>query len=76
MATGAGADRVQSGMRASFGKPVGRTARVKKGQAAFTIYVNEDEKDISIAKKALQKGVKKLPGDLEITIEKKEKGKK
>jgi large subunit ribosomal protein L10e len=31
MATGAGADRVQSGMRGAFGKPVGTAARIRKG---------------------------------------------
>ncbi len=77
MATGAGADRVQSGMRNSFGKPVGRAARIRKGQAIFTAYVNNDENSIETAKTALKKGIRKLPSPLEITMKEiKKKGKK
>src|SRR3989304_2702951 len=37
MATGAGADRFQSGMRESFGKPIGTAARVRAGQTLMEI---------------------------------------
>lgn len=59
MLTGAGADRMQSGMQRSFGKVIGSAAQVKKGQAIFTAYV--DEKDIEVAKEALKKGISRLP---------------
>ena len=59
MATGAGADRVQSGMRDSFGKPIGKTARVKKGQIIMSISVLRDKVDI--AKEALRRANAKLP---------------
>ncbi len=60
MATGAGADRVQSGMRESFGKPVGKAARVREGQIIMSISVPADKKDI--AKEALRRANAKLPG--------------
>jgi len=59
MLTGAGADRMQSGMQRSFGKPVAVAARVKKGQAIFSVYV--DEKDTQIAREALKKAIHRLP---------------
>lgn len=68
MATGAGADRVQSGMRNSFGKPVGTAARVHKGQAVLSVYINKSEERIINAKKALRVGKMKLPGSIHITI--------
>ena len=37
MIAGAGADRLQKGMRAAFGRPTDRAARIKKGQAILTI---------------------------------------
>jgi len=39
MLTGAGADRMQTGMALSFGKTMGRAAMVKKGQLLFLIGV-------------------------------------
>ena len=41
MATGAGADRISSGMRGCFGKPVGTAARLKRDQPIMTIRVNQ-----------------------------------
>ena len=46
----AGADRLQEGMRRSFGKPTGRAARVDDGQPIITIAVNKD--GVETAKKA------------------------
>ena len=69
MATGAGADRAQSGMRGSFGKPVGRAVRVRRGQKIFSIYFNnKDEKKQSIVKRALKTAVSKLPGSMSVNI--------
>ena len=58
-ATGAGADRVQTGMRQSFGKPVGKAARVHKGQEIISISVPADK--LAVAKEALRKAKAKLP---------------
>ena len=64
MATGAGADRFSEGMRKSFGKPIGQSARVKTNQKIFMIKApNNSEKNI---KDALKKASKKLPGTYKI----------
>ena len=68
MATGAGADRVQSGMRRSFGKPMGVTARVNKNQLVFSVYVDKTEDAIVDVKRALYLAIRKLPGSLSIVI--------
>ncbi len=39
MMTGAGADRVQDGMRQAFGKPMGSAARVRQGQTLLIVKV-------------------------------------
>ncbi|MBN2517369.1 MAG: 50S ribosomal protein L16 [Candidatus Altiarchaeota archaeon] len=66
MATGAGADRVQTGMRQSFGKPVGKAARVKKDQVVMSIYVKEDKTDV--AKEALRRARMKFPCSMRTEI--------
>lgn len=55
----AGADRLQEGMRRSFGKPSGRAARIKTGQSILDVYVNGDA--VQTAKEALRVGTTKLP---------------
>ncbi|MDD4983245.1 MAG: 50S ribosomal protein L16 [Candidatus ainarchaeum sp.] len=42
LASGAGADRLSSGMKHAFGKPIGRSAQVKKGQNVLSIVVNPE----------------------------------
>ncbi|RZN63058.1 50S ribosomal protein L16 [Methanonatronarchaeum sp. AMET6-2] len=59
MATGAGADRVQDGMRLAFGSPVGTAARIDSGQKIFSARVNPG--DYKHARKALKRAVMKLP---------------
>ncbi len=66
-ATGAGADRVSSGMRGAFGKNVGTAARVSAGQKIFTISVNKE--NFASAKDALRKAGHKLPTPVRITID-------
>lgn len=68
MLTGAHADRLQTGMAHSFGKPVGRAARVKKGTKVIT--VNVDENGIKIAEDAYKKILARLPGTYNIQIQK------
>lgn len=62
MAKGAGADRIQKGMRQAFGKPIGTAARVRKGQAILSVYLQNDAKKIEIGKTALKRALTKLPG--------------
>ncbi|MEA1984766.1 MAG: 50S ribosomal protein L16 [Euryarchaeota archaeon] len=66
-ATGAGADRVSSGMRAAFGKAVGTAARVSAGQKVFTVSVNK--KNYVAAKKALKKAGQKMPTPIRIVVD-------
>jgi large subunit ribosomal protein L10e len=68
MIFGAHADRLQDGMRKSFGKPIGRAARVEPGQTLVEAYVNED--GIDTAKRALKRGEDKLPTTCRIFMEK------
>ncbi len=66
MLTGAGADRMQTGMQRAFGKAIGSAAQVKIGQAIFTVQV--DDKDIDAVKFALKSAVHKLPAKCGIEI--------
>lgn len=66
LATGAGADRFQQGMRQSFGKPIGTAARVKTGQRIFEIQINKS--DVDVAKLAFKKASHKLPMTTRIEI--------
>jgi len=59
IATGAGADRYQTGMRLSFGRPVSTAARVKQGQCIILVRVPVGKEDV--AKRALKIASSKLP---------------
>ena len=59
LATGAGADRVSSGMRSSFGKNVGVAARVKPDQTVMVIRTSKQF--FGQAKDALWRASMKLP---------------
>ncbi|MBI4896265.1 MAG: 50S ribosomal protein L16 [Candidatus Aenigmarchaeota archaeon] len=67
MATGAGADRFQTGMRQSFGNPIGTAAQVHAGQRIFEVKINHD--GLIVAKKALKLAVYKLPTQCHIATE-------
>ena len=58
LATGAGADRFQTGMRQSFGKPISTAAVVRKGQKIAEIRVKKN--CIPVAKKAFKQAMHKL----------------
>jgi large subunit ribosomal protein L10e len=68
MIFGAHADRLQDGMRKSFGKPVGRAARVDRNQAILTAKVNKE--GVEVAKEALRRGGAKLPMPCRVVVEK------
>jgi large subunit ribosomal protein L10e len=68
MIFGAHADRLQQGMRGSFGKPIGTAARVKANQTIIIINVNKE--GVEVAKEALKRGSAKLPIPCRITVEK------
>jgi len=66
-ATGAGADRVSSGMRMAFGKAVGTAAQVESGQKIFTVSVPTEF--VEEAKIALRRAGHKLPTPIQIIDE-------
>lgn len=67
LATGAGADRFQQGMRQSFGKPVSTAARVFKGQKIIEVRTNTN--GVRPVKNALKQATYKLPGKYKMVIE-------
>ena len=67
LATGAGADRVSSGMRGAFGKNVGTAARMEHDQPIMTIRCGPAH--FALAKEALWKASMKYPTPCYIDIE-------
>ncbi|PLJ77705.1 50S ribosomal protein L16 [Infirmifilum sp. SLHALR2] len=63
----AGADRLQDGMRLSFGTPVGRAARVETNQPIIIVKV--DSKNLEHAKEALRRAASKIPLPTRIVVE-------
>ncbi len=68
MATGAGADRVQDGMRKAFGKPVSSVALVKANQKILTIRTNK--RNFKDAKEALRRAAMKFPVPCRVVVDK------
>jgi large subunit ribosomal protein L10e len=66
MASGAGADRISSGMRAAFGKAVGTAARVRRDQILMTLKVNRA--NYHDAKTALWKAGLKFPTTCRVEV--------
>ena len=68
MLTGAGADRMQTGMQLSFGKSMGKAAILKPGSKIFFIGT-PTEKGLSFARNVIKKVKSKLPGDIKLIYE-------
>jgi large subunit ribosomal protein L10e len=68
MISGAGADRVQDGMRRAWGKVIGSAARIKPNQAIITIRTNRQH--IRAARAALEKAAPKMPTPCRIVFDK------
>lgn len=64
MIAGAGADRLQKGMRKAFGRPTTRGARMKKGQIIYTIKTTKANGPRVL--EAFQRAKKKLGSDFDI----------
>ena len=69
MLTGAGADRMQTGMQLSYGKTVGKAAILKPGSAIFVVYVNTP-KAITFVRKIAKQIKSKLPCTSKVLYEK------
>jgi large subunit ribosomal protein L10e len=67
MIFGAHADRLQQGMRRSFGKAIGTAARVEPDQTIITVKVKANA--VETAKESLKRGSAKLPIPCKITFE-------
>ncbi|MBN1792654.1 50S ribosomal protein L16 [Candidatus Woesearchaeota archaeon] len=67
LASGAGADRMSTGMAHSFGKPIGLAAQVHPGKAIFEILV--DSQNIPVAKEAAKRIMAKVPCTCNIVVE-------
>ena len=68
MIFGAHADRLQQGMRRSFGKAIGTAARIEPDQTIITVKVKANA--VETAKESLKRGSAKLPIPCKITVEK------
>jgi large subunit ribosomal protein L10e len=68
MIFGAHADRLQDGMRRSFGKPIGTAAHIRTNQTVISVNINAE--GVEVAKRALKLGSAKLPIPCRITVEK------
>jgi large subunit ribosomal protein L10e len=69
MITGAGADRMQTGMQLSYGKSSGKAAILEKNSKIFELYL-PTEKIAQESRKVLKQVNSKLPGKTGITYEK------
>jgi large subunit ribosomal protein L10e len=67
LASGAGADRLSTGMAHNYGKPIGIAAQVKKGQAIFTVKTHKEH--ITLARLAMKRASYKLPCSCSIIVE-------
>ena len=67
LASGAGADRMSTGMAGAFGNPIGHAAQVRRGEILFTIKTNKE--NIALATKALKRASYKLPKSCSIIVE-------
>jgi large subunit ribosomal protein L10e len=67
LASGAGADRMSTGMKKSFGKPIGVAAQIKEGKLCAEVYAFKAHE--TKAKLGLSRGMKKLPGTWAVQID-------
>jgi large subunit ribosomal protein L10e len=72
LASGAGADRMSTGMAHPFGNPIGSAARILKGKVIMEIKVNKA--NLELAKKAIKRAAHKLPCACQVVIVENKKG--
>lgn len=66
LASGAGADRMSTGMKMAYGKSIGSAARVKEGQTVIELKI--DKNQIKLGKEALKRASNKLPCSCKIVV--------
>ncbi|MBI4016364.1 MAG: 50S ribosomal protein L16 [Candidatus Aenigmarchaeota archaeon] len=67
LASGAGADRMSTGMAHNYGKPMGIAAQVHDGQPLLTVHV--DNENTQVARQALKRASYKFPCSCSIVAE-------
>ena len=67
LASGAGADRMSTGMKKSYGKSIGSAARVKEGQTLMELRVNKANN--KLGKLALERASKKFPCSCKVVVQ-------
>ena len=65
LASGAGADRMSTGMAHNYGKPIGVAAQIHAGKALFTLRLNKE--NLAVGRHALKRASYKLPCACAIT---------
>ena len=73
LASGAGADRMSTGMAHNYGKPIGVAAQVHPEKPIFEVWINKE--NVELGKKALKRASYKIPNHYSITIQPWKKGK-
>ena len=68
LASGAGADRMSTGMKMSFGKVVGIAARIKKGKEMFVVKTSKEHLDK--ARIGMMKARHRLPSSFIVQVKK------
>lgn len=68
MLTGAGADRMQTGMQLAYGKSAGKSAILKAGSRIFFIAV-PNERAVEFVRKIIRQVKSKLPGKTKVLYE-------
>ena len=66
LAAGAGADRMSTGMKHSFGNPIGSAARIKKGQILFEVRVSKT--NLEVGKAAIKRAGHKMPCGVQVVV--------
>ena len=67
LASGAGADRMSTGMKKSYGKSIGSAARVKEGQTLMELKINKN--NLKLGKLALERASKKFPCSCKVIVQ-------
>ena len=66
LAAGAGADRMSTGMKKSFGRAIGSAARIKQGDILF--HVKTNKRNLAVATTSLKRASSKLPNSYLIDV--------
>ncbi len=67
LASGAGADRLSTGMKLAYGKPVGTAARVREGQTLMELRINKI--NLTVGREAMRRAARKFPCSCKIVAQ-------